>query len=76
MRTKPWNEQTFPKDRVIYLKRKGMYGASIVFAINYEGINVLSLSTDGKKIAPIGISWKEVHTTCIQWDGTACGEKA
>lgn len=79
METKPWSMATFPKDRTIYIKQKSggglnLTGAELIVSIAPFGVNVF-VADDKGNVKAVGITWAELHATCITYDGHVCGVK-
>jgi len=73
--SKPWNAQTFPKDRVVYVRMKGHpVGGSLISTIHPDGVNVLICDDQGKMVGK-GFTWWDLHRKCEQVDGSPCGVK-
>ena len=66
---RPWTAASFPKDRPIWVRRKGSPdGASMICAISPEGALVFHQEGLG-----LWVLWAELAATCEQLDGSVCG---
>ena len=78
MTTKPWNILTFPTDRPIYIRPKSNYngGGSLIVMVGLQGVAVWDTATVDTRMRTRLLSWTEIHASCVQLDGSACGIKA
>jgi len=76
---KPWTYVTVPKDKPLYIRRKGHpIGASLVNTISPTGVIVMVCNDmeTGNKTVPMKITWAELAVTCEQYNGEPCGVKS
>ena len=72
---KPWSLETFPTNKPVWIRKKlALGGCSMITTVGIQGAAWIIPDQNGKA-ATIGMSWNELHRTCVQHSGQPCGVK-